>query len=395
MRRGVWLRTLVAGIVMLGAAGCGSEGDRAVMAAPACPDGPSGRPQPARVPPGAVWAGGPHTTAPADAWGGGMVPGWTDVVSVSDSGFSTAAVRADGTVWTYGVNYKGSLGHGSQARDHLAEPRRVAGITDARSVHHGGSTFFVVRADGSVLAWGSENILVNAGRRDGYAGVTRPRPVPRAGGVVSMGPDSLTAFALRSDGRVLGWGVNLTDVLGNTNSTRLTRVKGVSNAVGLASTGSAVVVATADGRVCAWGSNAHGVLGITPRGGQSGRPVQVRGLKDIVQVAGGHHVAYALDRDGTVWAWGRGVSGTLGDGVTAEHHTARPVKVPGLPAVRRISAHQFTGYAIDTDGGLWSWGSGVTLGDHTRATGAAPERVPLPGPALDVSARHVIVDTGR
>lgn len=394
MRRGVWLRTLVAGIVVLGAAGC-TKADRAVMAAPACPDGKSGRPQPARVQSGAVWSGVQQSTAPADAWGGGLVPGWTDVVSVADDGFATAAVRADGTVWTYGVNHKGSLGHGSEARVRLEEPRQVAGITDARSVHNGGSTFFAVRADGSVLAWGSQNILVNAGRRDGYAGVTRPRAVPGADGVHAMAPDALTALALRSDGRVLGWGVNLTDVLGDTDSTRLTRIDGVRNAVDLASTGGAVVVATADGAVCAWGNNAHGVLGVEPRGGQSGKPVRVRGLKDIVQVAGGHHVAYALDRDGTVWAWGRGVSGTLGDGVTAEHHTARPVKVPGLPPVRRIAAHQFTGYAIDTDGGLWSWGSGVTLGDHTRATGAAPERIPLPGPALDISARHVIIDTAR
>ncbi|WP_432056153.1 RCC1 domain-containing protein [Streptomyces sp. bgisy022] len=392
MRGGRWLRTLVAGIVVLGAVGC-SKADRAVMAAPACPEGESGRPQPARVQPGAVWSGGHLGAGEADRWGGGLVPGWTDVVSVADNGFSTAAVRADGTVWTYGQNHKGSLGHGSQERGHLDTPRQVAGITDARSVHHGGSTFFVVRADGSVLAWGSQNILVNAGRRDGYAGVPRPRRVPRADGVHSMAPDSLTAFALRADGRVLGWGINLTDVLGDRNSTRLTRIDGVRGVVSLASTGGAVVAATADGAVCAWGNNVHGVLGVEPRGGQTGRPVRVPGLKDVVQVAGGNDVAFALDRDGTVRAWGRGVSGTLGDGDVSDHSSARPVKVPGLPAVRRIAAHGFTGYAIDTDGGLWSWGSGVTLGDHTRATGAAPERVPLPGPALDISGRHVIVDT--
>src|SRR5690606_41224330 len=97
-----------------------------------------------------------------------------------------------------------------------------------------------------------------------------------------MAPDALTAFALRSDGRVLGWGVNLADVLGDTDSTRLTRIDGVRNAVDLASTGGAVVVATADGAVCAWGNNAHGVLGVEPRGGQSGKPVRVRGLRNIV-----------------------------------------------------------------------------------------------------------------
>lgn len=45
----------------------------------------------------------------------------------------------------------------------------------------------------------------------------------------------------------------------------------------------------------------------------------------------------------------------------------------GLPGIRRIAAHGFTGYAIDTSGGLRARGSGS---------------------ALDVSGHHAIVGTG-
>ncbi|MFD6327154.1 RCC1 domain-containing protein [Streptomyces sp. NPDC058442] len=330
-------------VAVLGLAGCSKAG-RAVIGAPGCPDGGSGRPEPMRPQTGAVWAYGPHFDPPAGARAKGAVPGWSDVVSVADSGCTTVAVKADGTVWAYGTDIKGSLGQGVHERVYEGEPRRVAGISDARSVHVGGETFFVVRRDGTVTAWGSQNILVNAGKREGHKGVPTPRTVPGAEDVVSMGPGSLTTFALRSDGRVLGWGINLTDVLGDEDGTGLMEVDGVEGVVDVAS-------------------------------------------------AGGEDLAFALDEDGAVWAWGRGASGVLGDGDTSEHSSAKPVRVRGLPTVRSIAAFQYTGLAVDTDGGLWGWGSGLVLGDHGkgRADGT-PVRITAPGPVLEVSGRHVIVE---
>ncbi|NED31309.1 RCC1 repeat domain-containing protein, partial [Streptomyces sp. SID8499] len=230
---------------------------------------------PAVARPGTVWTWAAHFGAPAGAEGRRAVPGWSDVVSVADSGYTTVAVRADGTVWSYGVNVDGSLGHGVRERGYEAEPRQVTGIGPARAVHNSGSTFYVVLRDGGVVAWGADRFLVQAGRRQGYDGVSVPQRVPGARNVVAMGPGLLNSFALRADGRVVGWGVNLTDVLGDTDGTRLRTVGGVSGAVGVASAGEAVVAVRADGRVCAWGGNAHGLLGVEPRGGQTGRPVRV------------------------------------------------------------------------------------------------------------------------
>ncbi|MBT3151662.1 RCC1 repeat domain-containing protein [Streptomyces sp. CHD11] len=386
-----WLRVLVAGVAVLGLAGC-SKADRAVHGAPRCPEGPAAQPAPRQVPPGVAWAWASMNGAPAGSRAEGAVPGWTDVVSVADGRWTTVAVRADGTVWSYGTNIGGSLGQGSYERHYRAEPRRVPGIDDARTVHSSGPTFYVVRRDGTVTAWGDDRFLVNGGKREGYNGVPTPQRVPGLEDIVSMGPGSLNAFALRSDGRVRGWGINLTDVLGDVDGTRLTTIDGVGGVVDVASAGGAVVALKADGRVCAWGNNAHGLLGTEPRGGQSGRPVRVPGLTDVVQVAGGDNVAYALDRDGVVRAWGRGVGGTLGDGDTSDHSSTAPVRVAGLPGIRRIAASGLTGLAIDSKGGLWGWGSGLGLGERAGGDADRPVRIPLPGPALDLSGTHVILD---
>jgi regulator of chromosome condensation len=153
-----------------------------------------------------------------------------------------------------------------------------------------------------------------------------------------------------------------------------------------------VVAVTGDGGVCAWGNNVYGLLGVEPRGGQTGRPVAVPGLAGIVQVAGGHDVAYALDAAGAVWAWGRGVSGALGDGDTAEHFAAVPAVVAGLPPARWIGEWGLTGYAIDADGRLWAWGSSVPLGDLAPPGGTGrPVQIPMPGPVRSVSVTHAIV----
>jgi regulator of chromosome condensation len=386
-----WLRVLVAGATVLGPAGCGTA-DRAVLSAPGCPDGPAVRVSPRQPSTGTVWAWSPHFGAPAESPQEGAVPGWNDMVSVADTGHTTVAVRADGTVWSYGTNVSGSLGTGSLDRSYATVPRRVPGVDDARAVHGSGATFYVVRRDGTVLAWGQDGFLVRAGEREGPDGVPTPQPVPGVRDVVSMGPGLLNAFALGSDGVVRGWGVNVTDVLGGTGGTGLTTIDGVRGVVDVASAGEAVMAATADGQVCAWGNNAHGLLGVEPRGGQSGRPLLVPALEDVVQVAGGSDVAYALDRDGVVRAWGRGVSGALGDGDTSDHVRAEPGRVGGLPRVRRIAAFGHTGLAIDVEGGLWGWGSGLGLGRYAEDGAARPVRIPLPGPALDLSGRHVIVE---
>ncbi len=387
------LRALTAALAgLIGLTGC-SAADRAVLAAPPCRDA-SANPEPDTVPPGTVYAWRPHFTSAGSpprpqTTGPQAVPGWDDVVSVASTGHTTAAVHADGTVSIYGLGHDGSLGDGDPARHFAEVPRPVAGITDARSVHVAGHAFFVVRTDGTVVGWG-DGFLVRGGSRDGERAEPTPRPVDGLADVVTIAPGALNAFALHADGRVAGWGTNFTDVLGDRDAASLTTIRDVGGVASLASAGGAVVAATGTGAVCAWGNNVHGLLGIEPTGGQTGRPVAVPGLSGVVQVAGGHDVAFARDERGLVWAWGRGVQGVLGDGDVGDHHSARPRTVPGLPPVRWIGSHGFTGYAIDTDGGLWAWGSRLAL-DPAEGGEPVPVPIPLPGPVLAVSGTHAIV----
>ena len=117
----------------------------------------------------------------------------------------------------------------------------------------------------------------------------------------------------------------------------------------------------ASGRVWAWG---RGMTGVTGRESPPANreenypdPSIVPGLpEDIVEIAAGEEVAFALSKDGTVWTWGG--SNTFGDQGygNSVQSSVPPKKVPGLANIIRISAVSYHGLALRSDGTVWSWG---------------------------------------
>jgi alpha-tubulin suppressor-like RCC1 family protein len=82
----------------------------------------------------------------------------------------------------------------------------------------------------------------------------------------------------------------------------------------------------------------------------------------------------AIKTNGTLWLWGDGNSGQLGNGVAARQSS--PVQtVSGGTNWKQVSAggHSFT-TAIKTDGTLWTWGDNslAQLGDNTLAAKLSP-----------------------
>lgn len=135
-----------------------------------------------------------------------------------------------------------------------------------------------------------------------------------------------------------------------------------------------------DGTVWAWGSDDHGQVG---NGVVSSMPqvtpVEVPGLTGITRIATGWKYSLALRSDGTVWAWGLGDLGEVGNGTTTTNNPL-PVQVSGLSQVTSIAAGNDAAYAIRTTAAgatLWAWGGNLSgdLGDGTQAVHNLPEQV--------------------
>ena len=127
-----------------------------------------------------------------------------------------------------------------------------------------------------------------------------------------------------------------------------------------------------DGTVWNWGTGSNGQLG----DGNSGAgvavatPVQVAGLEGFSSIADGNGFVLALKSDGTVWGWGINSSGQLGDGTTTER--TRPVQTIGLTNVTAISTCVFFSLALKSDGTVWTWGPGYEIGSTTPIVRTTP-----------------------
>jgi len=102
-------------------------------------------------------------------------------------------------------------------------------------------------------------------------------------------------------------------------------------------------------------------------------PKQVPGLRGAIQAFGRDGHTAVLLRDGTVWTFLADGAGQLGTGsITTE--SLLPVQVQGLTDVVALTARDFHNQAHRADGSIWSWGSGLNgeLGDGTIQDSAVP-----------------------
>ncbi|MCL2376211.1 MAG: hypothetical protein FWC76_02325 [Defluviitaleaceae bacterium] len=124
-----------------------------------------------------------------------------------------------------------------------------------------------------------------------------------------------------------------------------------------------------DGRLWAWG----GGSGIARR-----ESLPVLFMENVSQIASGRYHNLVIDKDGGLWAFGNNAYGQLGDGTTT--FRTEPVHImDNIVAAAAGTAGMGHSAAIDTEGRLWTWGSGSNtwgrLGDGTNDDSHLPIHV--------------------
>lgn len=112
-----------------------------------------------------------------------------------------------------------------------------------------------------------------------------------------------------------------------------------------------------DGRAMCWGRNESGQCARPPSDTPVERPQWSRLLgTDVRKIALGERHGCAIKIDGSVWCWGNGQFGQLGDGRTEV--AGAPAPVPGLESVVDLAAGNDHTCAQTEDGGVLCWGLG-------------------------------------
>jgi len=243
------------------------------------------------------------------------------------------------------------------------------------SIWGGARHGIALKSDGAVWAWG-----INLHGMLGDGTLTERHVPVQVHGPSDVGYlSTITAimggeqhnFALKSDGTVWAWGWNGFGQLGDgtyTDSYTPVQVSGLVSVTALGGRGYHSLAIDSGGSVWAWGWNSYGQLGITTDITRTAVPTQVLGLSGVLTVTGGYNFSLALMPDHTLRAWGCNTNGELGNGTYTS--TSVPVAVTGLSSVSQVSAGWKHVVALKSDGTVWTWGQNVNgqLGNGITST---------------------------
>jgi alpha-tubulin suppressor-like RCC1 family protein len=299
----------------------------------------------------------------------------------------TAAVRTNGTLWAWGYGFRGRLGDNTTT-DRSSPVSVIGGFTDWCQVSAGQTHTAAVRTNGTLWAWG-----YNANGRLGDGTTTdRSSPVSVIGGFtdwcqVSAG-GSHTA-AVRTNGTLWAWGYNGSGRLGDGTTTSKTSpvsvIGGFTDWCQVSAGSGHTAALRTNGTLWAWGFNGCGRLGDGTITARSSPVSVIGGFTDWCQVSTVFSHTAAVRTNGTLWAWGDSCGGRLGDGTNfAFCGQSSPVSVlGGFTDWCQVSAGNVHTAAVRTNGTLWAWGCGSCgpLGNNTTTDRSSP--VPVVGGFTD------------
>ena len=215
-----------------------------------------------------------------------QVPGaWNKLFD--GGGFSTYAIKTDGTLWSWGYNGQGELGHNSVIAypNGQSSPKQVGAQATWTTGTGSGNRAHGIKTDGSLWSWGrNQSGILGLNTVD----IRRSSPTQVPGYTwSSISCEGTLTCAIKTNGTFWAWGKN--------------------------------------------SGNAEGVLGVNDAIDRSS-PVQILGTTWIDCMAGGnsgHNAAAGLKSDGTLWIWGS-MEKVNPLNVPSDTHYSSPVQVPGI-----------------------------------------------------------------
>jgi len=306
---------------------------------------------------------------------------WTMVAGMQ---MTMYAIRSGGTLFSWGLNDSGQMGDNTTVNK--SSPTQIGSNSWTFISCSGGTpnwSFYghlgAIDSNGTLFMWG----LNDYGQLGDGTSINRSSPV-------QIGSDSWTLVAtvgaargtgaIRSDGKLFTWGA-AGATLGQgpsatTNKSSPVQV-GSSSWTALNGGYDHFLAIRSGGTLFSWGGNYYGQLGDGDigYGGAKDSPVQI-GSSSWTVVWAGIQKSFAIRSDGTLWGWGDGALGQLGNGNFFNNWNPSPIQIGSETYWDKLNLGGVGGIwlgndqapravhagAITTNGTLYTWGYNVESG---------------------------------
>jgi alpha-tubulin suppressor-like RCC1 family protein len=282
----------------------------------------------------------------------GMATDWN---KVTNGVINTFAIKSNGTLWGCGSNELGSLGINSSTQ-YLTTFQQITTSSNWVKVAPSNRFTIALKADGTIWAWG-QNDMYQLGNSPATAQQLFPIQVGTETDWIDIATGTnRTAFAIKSNGTIWGWGGNPSSIIIAGSSTTSvitpTQVGTSTNWVKMSVGGQHILAQKADGSLWSWGTGP--ALGVGNSSLVTNIPQQIS-TDSWKSFCSGSATSFGVKNDGTLWAWGLNTNGQLGDATSTNRDV--PTQIGTDTNWNTVQARNYTTtMATKTDGTVWYWG---------------------------------------
>ena len=295
---------------------------------------------------------------------------------ITFGGAHTTAKKSDGTIWGWGAASYGNLTTTNQVEPN---PVQLGTATDWNFIKNGAANSFAIKNNGTLWGCGS-NQLGSLGVNSNTQNFTTFQQITTATNWIKISPSSFFTLALKADGTIWAWGQNNQYQLGNSPATAQQlsplQIGTATDWVDIESSagGDTGFAIKANGTIWGWGANAGYMLYFGSSVTSISTPTQINSSTNWVKMTVGASHILAQKSDGTLWSWGSGNSGALGNGSILSTTTEQQIT---NDLWLNFAAGTNTSFGIKNDGTLWAWGKNTNgqLGDGTSTNRLVPTQI--------------------
>ena len=221
---------------------------------------------------------------------------------------NSAAIKLDGSLWTWGLGSCGRLGNNSSAN--RAFPGRESTLSNNWcQVSVGFIHTAAIKTDGSLWSWGGEGSTYGAiGDNTTLPRSTPTREITSSNNWCQVSVGNCFSAAIKTDGTLWGWGWNCGQLGDNSIISKSSPVREISSSTNWYQVSTSYACSThaikKDGSLWSWGYNGVVNLGDGTSINRSSPVREATNSNNWSKVVAGALHVLGLKQDGTLWGWG-------------------------------------------------------------------------------------------